>query len=66
MSIQEYISSEYRYVRGLRSGKNPISWNIKVLGVRQNGFATEKEAAIAVDKILIQNGKKPVNILKKK
>lgn len=67
MSVQEYISSKYRYVKGLKSGyRNPISWNIKVLGIRQNGFATEKDAAIAVDKILIQNGKKPVNVLKKK
>lgn len=32
----------------------------------QNQFSTEKEAAIAVDKKLIQVGMDPVNILKKK
>ena len=35
-------------------------------GVGRNNFATEREAALAVDKYLISKGKQPVNILKAK
>lgn len=38
----------------------------EVLGTRvQRQFATEREAALFVDKVLISMGKEPVNILKK-
>lgn len=39
---------------------------IVIKGITYDGYyKTEKEAAIAIDKILINHGKEPVNILKK-
>lgn len=38
---------------------------IRINGVVYDGYyKTEKDAAIAIDKILIRNGKPPINILK--
>lgn len=40
---------------------------IRIDGVIYDSYyATEKEAALAIDKILIRHGKEPVNILKAK
>lgn len=41
-------------------------WKAKINEIHLGYFKTEKEAAIAVDRYLILNGKSPVNILKKK
>lgn len=32
---------------------------------RRDGFTTERESAIEADKMLLEHGKEPVNILKK-
>lgn len=65
----KYIgSTQYKYVSEVLSeGKcgSKTKFQICILGVCRQ-FDTLKEAAIAVDKILILNGKKPVNILKPK
>lgn len=46
--------------------KNQWRMRIRIDGVTYDQFyATEKEAATAVDLILIRHGKQPVNILKK-
>jgi hypothetical protein len=52
----------------MRNGKyNSITMNITIKNTRYKGyFNTLREAAIAVDKRLIENGMPPVNILVKK
>lgn len=57
-------SKTYKYVEKLRKGER-IIWKGVVLG-RSKWFDTEREAALFVDKVLIENGKSPVNILKLK
>jgi len=60
----KYIKSNYLNVAGiLKDGKK--NWHITINGYSRELFKTEKEAAIAVDKILIKKGKEPVNILKR-
>jgi len=63
--------SQYKYVRKkLNEITNKVYYaaevskvsNIKHYSIHE----TEREAAIAVDKAFIQNGKDPVNILKRK
>ena len=64
---QWHKNSKYRYVQGLvdrKTGK--ITWVVHMKGIGRNGFNTEREAAIAADKILISKGKEPVNILVRK
>ena len=62
---ETHIPSKFLNVCGvLRNGKTHFIITIK--GFSRTAFKTEREAAIAVDKILIQQGKKPVNILIKK
>jgi hypothetical protein len=64
---QWHKNSEYRYVQGLIDRKtNKIRWVVHMHGVGRNAFETERDAAIAVDKILISKGKEPVNILIRK
>jgi hypothetical protein len=55
----------YKYVSEVVNNGKDVKYRIGVLGV-QKQFDTLKEAAIEVDKILILNGKNPVNILKPK
>lgn len=57
-------SKTYKYVCQRRKGER-IIWYGRILG-RQKWFDTEREAALFVDKVLIENGKNPVNILKLK
>ena len=58
-----YKWSQYKYVQNLiQDGKD--YWTISLPGVSKISFPSERDAAIAVDKILIKNGKQPVNILK--
>ena len=57
-------SKTYKYVVKKRKGVR-IIWEGVVLG-RSKWFDTEREAALFVDKVLIENGKSPVNILKLK
>ena len=59
------IKSKYRYVEIVDvSGK--IYYRVIMKGVSKDSFPTEREAAIAADKILISKGKEPVNILVRK
>jgi len=60
-------NSKYRYVQGLVDKRtNRVRWVVHMKGIGRNGFDTEREAAIAADKILIEKGKEPVNILVRK
>ena len=54
---------EYREPNGSITYEGHIQINKKVTKCM---FPTAREAAIYVDKILIQNGKDPVNVLKRK
>jgi len=62
----KHIQSHYFGVSGaIKEEGSPIHWYVNMKGVGKNRFETEKEAAIAVDKILIYKGKEPKNILKR-
>ena len=64
---QWHKNSKYRYVQGLVDRKTGrVRWVVHMHGIGRNGFDTEREAAIAADKILIAKGKEPVNILVRK
>ena len=56
-------SSQYKYVAKKICEKGVELWMARYKGTIS--FATEKEAAIFVDKRLISEGKEPVNILKR-
>lgn len=61
------VKSKYKYVQGILTiSLNKTKWVVNIKGVGRNGFETEREAALAVDKYLISKGKEPVNILKPK
>lgn len=60
-----HVKSKYKCVRGIKNMyHDKIYWTVHIKGVGSNGFNTEREAAIAVDKYFIKKGKPPVNILK--
>lgn len=65
MHNSKYVKSKYIGVNG-RLIKGRIYWRARVLGEIKNGFKTERDAGIAVDKIYILKGKEPINILKRK
>lgn len=55
--------SQYKYVTSvIMEGRQ--RWFIHVSGATKKQYDDERVAALAVDKILIQRGKPPVNILK--
>ena len=61
--------SKYKYVSVMeRKGKIEYRGIYTAKSGKKNGknFPTEREAAIYVDKMLIEMGKEPVNILKRK
>lgn len=58
-------SSKYKYVNKMTGPKGIVRWRANACGTSK-WFKTEREAAVAVDKILLIKGKKPVNILVKK
>lgn len=59
----EHIKSKYKHVRGLKNTNGKIYYAIQMKGVSEVLFECERKCAIAVDKKLIEQGKKPVNIL---
>jgi len=61
----EYIKSKYKYINIKRVGVKTYYF-VNLPRVTKDSFTTEREAAIAVDIILINRGKEPVNILKRK
>ena len=57
-------SEKYEFVARIRTQlANNFYWVVNMPGVSKAHFKTEREAAIAVDKLLIKKGKAPVNIL---
>jgi len=68
----DHMTSKYKYVMFYNKGANSNRkkpWKMNILFGKLNAtasFATEREAALAVDKKLIQMGEEPVNILKRK
>ena len=61
------IKSKYKYVRGLRATTNgKITWMYRFVNFSSKAFYSETLAAKAADLHLIQLGKEPVNILKRK
>jgi len=57
-------SKTYKYVSKYKLG-DEIRWLGKVLRTGKT-FETEREAALYVDKVLLNKGKEPVNILVRK
>lgn len=57
--------SKYKYVVLEWDSKGNEKWIAGIFGNRKP-YNTEREAAIAVDKRLIEKGKEPVNILVRK
>ena len=57
-------SKTYKYVQKYKVG-DKIKWLGKVLRTGKT-FETEREAALYVDKVLLNKGKEPVNILVRK
>ena len=61
----KYEKSKYKYViKELINGG--VLWKMTVKGHCQKRYKTEREAAIAADKIMIAQGREPVNILVRK
>jgi|TARA_R110001592_G_scaffold216864_3_gene470515 hypothetical protein len=63
-SRQEYVKSKYQGVSGVMT-KGVVKWRVNIAGVGRANLSSERECAIAVDKIKISQGKEPVNILKR-
>jgi len=59
------IKSNYKYVE-IVEVSDKIYYRVNMSGVSKDSFKSEREAAIAADKILISRGKQPVNILVRK
>lgn len=57
--------SKYKYVLKILKSNGMYAYQISVHGICRV-FKTEREAALKVDMILIEKGKEPVNILKRK
>ena len=62
MNKMNYAPSEYKHVASINTS-SAQRWYVNMKGVGRNKFDTEREAAIAVDKLLIGRGKEPVNVL---
>ena len=58
--------SAYKYVRKRIDPNGDIHWFMCLDGTSAKEYDTEREAAIAVDKALLNQGRQPVNILVKK
>lgn len=59
------IKSKYKYVE-IVDVSSKIYYRVAMMGISKDSFATEREAAIAADKLLIKKGREPVNILVRK
>jgi len=60
----KYKGSKYKYVKFIEVNDNSY-WALNYPGIPKKSYPTERDAAIAIDKYLIKNGKEPVNILKR-
>lgn len=64
--FRKYIKSDtYKYVTKAIDMNGKIFWRFRI-GNTNKFYDTEKKAAIAADKFLINKGKEPVNILVRK
>jgi len=61
----KYKKSKYKYVYGDVRGED-VFWVTQVPGHSKKRYDSERSAAIAVDKIMLSNGKEALNILVKK
>lgn len=66
----KYYPSKYKHVgheiiKGGRVAGTYEYWFITLSNYSRKRYKTERDAAIAVDKILISQGKEPINVLKK-
>ena len=61
----KYGKSKFKYVAKQIIGEE-IRWSITINGYARKRYKTEREAAIAVDKIMIYAGKEPPNIFVRK
>ena len=60
--VIKYYGSKYKYVKYIECNSHSY-WALNYPRVTKKSYPTERDAAIAIDKILISKGKKPVNIL---
>ncbi len=58
-------SDKYKYVYLFETKEGEERWGVMVVG-NSKYYDTEREAALSVDKRLINKGKEPVNILVRK
>ena len=64
---RKHIKSQYKFVAGMTNNTDSeVHWYIKKAGIGANKFESERAAAIAVDKLLINKGLEPINILKRR
>ena len=57
--------SKYKFVIGIRTGQDKeIQWVFHKKGVSEKRYPTEREAAVAADRWLLENRRKAVNVLK--
>ena len=63
---QKYEKSKYKFVQ--IEHHNGITYYVRsaMCGCGQKRYKSEREAALSADKILIEQGKEPVNILVRK
>lgn len=63
--LNKNLKSKYKYVEGRILSGNTY-WIMRIIGETRQTHETERKAAIAADVYLINEGKEPVNILKRK
>lgn len=58
-------SDKYKYVALFETKEGLERWGVQMMG-NTKYYDSEREAALSVDKVLINKGKEPVNILVRK
>jgi hypothetical protein len=64
-AVKMLSKSKYKYVYIYRTDSGGLIYQAKV-GLKQKMFYSEREAALFVDKALIEKEKEPINILIRK
>ena len=62
----KYEKSKYKYVDKMTKNDKVYFRRLGMFGKGHKCYSTEREAALAADKLLIEKGKEPVNILVRK
>tara|TARA_R110000803_G_scaffold63443_5_gene124144 strand:+ start:8350 stop:8556 length:207 start_codon:yes stop_codon:yes gene_type:complete len=62
----KYEKSKYKYVDKMMINDNVYFRRLAMFGKGHKCYKTERDAALAADKLLIEKGKEPVNILVRK